>query len=174
MTVEPLDNLSALALARTSREILNLVQPWLYRRDTRQNHPLAIMWAAGKKCKEHVATAEMAIKTMTSLGSSTGLDSALYKAINCRNIAVAEQIIATGRVDTSYTDDDGATALTVAAYDGYEGGVKRLLAAGFDPEHKSKNNSTPLSEAVFSGHMRVIEMLLATGADPGAELNSVV
>lgn len=60
------------------------------------------------------------------------------------------------------------TPLHVAAREGRADAVRRLLAAGADPNaHQDERiGNTPISEAVHGGHPEIVAMLLRAGADP--------
>ena len=63
---------------------------------------------------------------------------------------------------------DGFTALHFAAFFGGEGAAAALLAAGADPNLRSRNELEvmPIHSAVAGGHREVVIALLEAGADP--------
>jgi ankyrin repeat protein len=63
---------------------------------------------------------------------------------------------------------DGFTALHLCAFFGGAATARSLLAAGADPNARSRNEFwvLPLHSAAAGGHSEVIEALLAAGADP--------
>lgn len=60
---------------------------------------------------------------------------------------------------------DGS-ALALASADGQTEVVRRLIAAGGDPDRRGENGFTPLGMAALRGHLAVVKQLLAAGADP--------
>lgn len=81
---------------------------------------------------------------------------------------VVEKLLAEG-ADPNAEDDDGVSALMIAAELGKVEWVQALLKAGADVNHKSsKNSKTPLMSAVSKGaigDVAVVEALLEAGAD---------
>jgi len=64
--------------------------------------------------------------------------------------------------------------LHFAAQDGNVDEVKRLLAAGYQPNVFDELGKTPLHYAAMRGHVNVLNVLLAAGADVNAHDESVV
>ena len=75
---------------------------------------------------------------------------------------VVRQFIASGRP----IESDGWTPLMYAAFEGHDGIVSDLLAAGATFDARAPNQATPLMLTARNGHARVVELLLAAGADP--------
>ncbi|MEU5978982.1 ankyrin repeat domain-containing protein [Streptomyces sp. NPDC047315] len=71
-------------------------------------------------------------------------------------------------VPADATDEEGQTALYVAALHNDLGAVRLLLAAGADPERPSGDDGgdLPLCGAAVGGHAQVVRALLAAGARP--------
>lgn len=63
---------------------------------------------------------------------------------------------------------DGTTALHWAVHNDNEALVKKLLAAGADPNKANRYGATPLSEAAVTGNLAIIRALLKAGADVNA------
>jgi len=61
----------------------------------------------------------------------------------------------------------GTTPLVTAAIFGQEPATEALLAAGADPNGRTKDGGTPLHAAAFLGHPDIVTMLLDAGADAG-------
>lgn len=65
-------------------------------------------------------------------------------------------------------DEDGQTALYVAAVSDAPGIVRLLLSAGAAPDRLSAGSDLPLCGAACGGHTEVVRALLASGAVPDA------
>lgn len=64
------------------------------------------------------------------------------------------------------SNQDGTSALHMAAWKGYLGIVEQLLAAGAKPDRVDSNGHSPLHEAARNGHSDVARALLKAGAAP--------
>lgn len=71
-------------------------------------------------------------------------------------------------VSAESVDEDGASALYLAAVSDRPGAVRLLLAAGADPDRACgpESGDLPLCGAACGGHTEVVEALLAAGARP--------
>ncbi|MEU6662837.1 ankyrin repeat domain-containing protein [Streptomyces sp. NPDC046821] len=78
--------------------------------------------------------------------------------------AVVRALRAGAPADGPGTDDEGRTALYVAAVSDEPGIVRLLLAAGADPDGLSSGTDLPLCGAACGGHTEVVRALLAAGA----------
>lgn len=67
-------------------------------------------------------------------------------------------------MDLAKADSEDATALRLAAYNGYIGIVELLLAEGVAVEAKGNDGSTPLKVAADQGHADVVKLLLENRA----------
>ncbi|KAK1771351.1 hypothetical protein QBC33DRAFT_444098 [Phialemonium atrogriseum] len=78
--------------------------------------------------------------------------------------AIAELLLATGKVDVNAKDDSGWTPLSWAARNGHKAVAELLLATGkVDVDAKDNLGQTPLSQAARNGREAIVELLLATG-----------
>jgi uncharacterized protein len=66
-------------------------------------------------------------------------------------------------VDTR--DEEGNTALMLAAYHGHADTVRALIAHGADVDLRNSRDQPPISGALFKGEDDVVRVLLAAGAD---------
>ncbi|MFF1924816.1 ankyrin repeat domain-containing protein [Streptomyces sp. NPDC058221] len=91
-----------------------------------------------------------------------GLIDALYDGEN----AVVRLLRAGVSAETS--DEEGTSALYLAAVSDRPGAVRLLLAAGADPDRACgpESGDLPLCGAACGGHTEVVEALLAAGARP--------
>jgi len=64
-------------------------------------------------------------------------------------------------------NDQGETALIIAAWDGREELVELLLKKGADPNVKTRKGVTPLKVAKANGYDHIVKKLLAHGAKSG-------
>jgi uncharacterized protein len=62
-------------------------------------------------------------------------------------------------------DDDGNTALMLAAYHGHTATVQRLVDRGADVNLRNNRNQSPVAGAIFKGEDEVVRILAAAGAD---------
>ncbi|MFI6488044.1 ankyrin repeat domain-containing protein [Streptomyces sp. NPDC050564] len=69
-------------------------------------------------------------------------------------------------VSPESVDEDGQTALYLAAVSDQPGIVRLLLAAGAAPDRLSQGTDAPLCGAACGGHTSVVRALLAAGAGP--------
>lgn len=90
-------------------------------------------------------------------------DVPMLRAAYAGDIAEVERRIDAG--ERGATDDDGRTALYCAARGGQAEVVRRLTAAGADPDVRNAAGDTPLLWAAQQGDIEVIDALLETGAD---------
>ena len=105
-----------------------------------------------------------------------GCDTAppIIEASKTGDVERVASLLASG-TDINAADSEGATALYWATYFGRASIVRDLLAAGADPNIKTRRNSTPLEVAIFcfrcrsgvavKGQKDIAMMLLEHGAD---------
>jgi uncharacterized protein len=62
-------------------------------------------------------------------------------------------------------DDDGNTALMLAAYHGHAGTVRMLVELGADVDLPNNRNQSPVAGALFKGEDEVVRVLVMAGAD---------
>ncbi|MER5471559.1 ankyrin repeat domain-containing protein [Streptomyces sp. NPDC002685] len=72
-------------------------------------------------------------------------------------------------VSAEALDEDGQSALYLAAVSDRPGIVRLLLAGGADPDRLSLGTDAPLCGAACGGHTEVVHALLAAGAAPDPE-----
>ncbi|MFJ3819702.1 ankyrin repeat domain-containing protein [Streptomyces nodosus] len=77
-----------------------------------------------------------------------------------------------GGASAESVDEDGRSALYLAAVGGAVGVVRLLLAAGAGPDRLSEGAEAPLCGAACWGHAEVVRALLAAGAAPDLEEES--
>lgn len=65
--------------------------------------------------------------------------------------------------DLDTRDDNGYTALILAAYHGQQAAVEQLLQAGANPCSQDKRGNTALMGAIFKGELTIAHRLLNTG-----------
>ncbi|WP_411084291.1 ankyrin repeat domain-containing protein [Streptomyces sp. cmx-18-6] len=90
----------------------------------------------------------------------------LFEALYEDDDAVVRALRAGARAESS--DEEGTTALYLAAVQNRPAAVRLLLAAGADPDRASGDGSVdlPLCGAACGGHTEVVEALLSAGARP--------
>ncbi|WP_444971146.1 ankyrin repeat domain-containing protein [Streptomyces sp. SAI-25] len=90
----------------------------------------------------------------------------LFDALYEDDDAVVRALRAGARAESS--DEEGTTALYLAAVHDRPGAVRLLLAAGADPDRASgpEGSDLPLCGAACGGHTEVVRALLAAGAQP--------
>jgi uncharacterized protein len=62
-------------------------------------------------------------------------------------------------------DEDGNTALMLAAYHGHVETVQMLVGRGADVDLRNNRDQSPVAGAVFKGEDAVVRVLVAAGAD---------
>lgn len=62
-------------------------------------------------------------------------------------------------------DEEGNTALMLAAYHGHPGAVQALVELGADVDLRNSRDQPPISGALFKGEDEVVRVLRAAGAD---------
>ena len=92
----------------------------------------------------------------------------LFAAVYAGDEDAVLRLLRTGTSPES-TDEDGQTALYLAAVSDAPGVARLLLAAGADPDRLSAGADAPLCGAACGGHIEVVRALLAAGADPDLE-----
>ena len=91
----------------------------------------------------------------------------LFEAALTGNAKLAQRVLSKGG-DVNARDEDGATALHAAAYQGSTAVVELLLAQGANA-NAQECGYAPLHAAAIEGHTRIAELLLAHGADVNAK-----
>lgn len=92
----------------------------------------------------------------------------------CSNDQAAVKKLIAGKVNLNFLDNDGESALSFAAKNGYYVIVKMLLEAGADVNLTNRDGSTALLNAIYQDRHEVITLLLKHHADANlADLNGV-
>lgn len=94
--------------------------------------------------------------------------SRILKAAGAGNGESVSRLLSAG-VDPNGQDDEGVSALHVAATEGHAAIVSILLAAGAEVDLQEFDGDTALVNASAFGRTDVVEILLEAGADPGIE-----
>jgi cephalosporin hydroxylase len=94
-----------------------------------------------------------------SLNACTQNESELIGAVENRQPDTVKELLDRG-VDLESTNQDGATALIVAAFEGYTEVVQSLVNAGADIDARNNQGLTPLMAAVTRGHSDIVQVLL--------------
>ena len=108
-----------------------------------------------------------------------GINSKLLKAATAGEVAKVERLLTKG-ADVNARDQDGRTALMMAALGGHTETVKALMAAavqghteivevlidaGADVNAKDQDGATALMLAKSKGHTEIVEILKQAGGD---------
>lgn len=94
---------------------------------------------------------------------------ALLRALEKKNDAVAELMLAQPNLEVNAHGFNGKTALAWYVWSGDETNVKSLLERGANPNLSDADGDTPLHGAVQRGNVMLLQMLLAAGADPNTK-----
>jgi cytohesin len=91
---------------------------------------------------------------------------ALLRAASAGNADTVRTILASPNVDVNGVDDQGNTALILAARFGHNEVVRALLLAKADVRVKNKEGKTALMLAAEGGHDQTVAALTQAGAGP--------
>lgn len=94
---------------------------------------------------------------------------ALLRALEKKNDAVAELLLALPNLEVNAQGFSGMTALTWYVWSGNERNVQYLLEHGSNPNLSDADGDTPLHGAAQRGNVKLLQMLLAAGANPNAK-----
>ena len=89
----------------------------------------------------------------------------LYAAKNKDIITVKNLLAKSEGIDINAVDEDGNTALMLAAFFAKKDIVRALLDAGADVNVKNKKGNTALIIAAWHGRINMVKLLLAKGVD---------
>lgn len=92
-------------------------------------------------------------------------DTLLTVAAYHDSIAVVKRLLTAPGVDIEARNRMGLTAVSAAAFKGYEGSLRELIAAGADVNAKGTMQHTALMFASLSGRSNTVTILLQAGAD---------
>eukprot|EP00903_Cladosiphon_okamuranus_P003491 g3489.t1 len=88
-----------------------------------------------------------------------------FEAANAGDVTVMKKMVSAG-FDEKTQDEDGNSALHIAAANGNETVAEYLLNRGFSVDEKGAQGRTPLMTAVTSDQPGMVSWLLGQGADP--------
>mmetsp|Transcript_9875 Transcript_9875/g.18575 ORF Transcript_9875/g.18575 Transcript_9875/m.18575 type:complete len:368 (-) Transcript_9875:529-1632(-) len=97
-------------------------------------------------------------------------DANVVQAATTGDIKLLNQLLSSG-FDVNQRDENGQTALHLAADKGIVACVSFLLHAGADPNAADKEGISVLGAAVIGGCIECVKLLLDAGADPDQEDN---
>ena len=94
---------------------------------------------------------------------------ALLRALEKKNDAIAELLLAQPNLEVNAQGFSGMSALTWYVWRGNERNVQTLLERGANPNLSDADGDTPLHGAAQRGNVKLLEMLLTSGANPNAK-----
>lgn len=100
------------------------------------------------------------VESMGSLGHRT-----LVNFIEGEDLGGLKNFVDSRQTQVDDRDENGTTALMIAATKGLTQFVKELLSHGADVNAQDLDNWTALLCATKSGHLEVVELLVENGAD---------
>lgn len=104
--------------------------------------------------------------TMRPITDPPGELGRLMKAVTADEVAPIEGILRVAPALASAADEQGLTALHIAACEGTAAAAQLLIERGAPIDAVERvHGSTPLGWAAYFGHVAVVERLLAAGAD---------
>jgi uncharacterized protein len=116
------------------------------------------------------STAEVVAALLAAGADPNGLgpDDSFTPLMVARDAEIATLLLAAG-ADPNRKNNDGYTALMLAAYDGDVERVRALLDGGADPNLRSDGAGlSPLGQALEDNELAVVELLVARGCDVAA------
>ena len=113
----------------------------------------------------------IAAVVLVGCGEPKRKPTSILDAVDLRNIEAVKQYITAG-TDVNTKDEDGRTALHLAAYNGHTEIAKLLLANNADVNVMDAVGQTPLNIAAGNGDTELVELLIAKGADVNAKTRS--
>jgi ankyrin repeat protein len=161
------------AAARNATEVLTALlahRPKLAEaRDSNGRTPLVLAVQAGSPDATRLLLAQGGSPSLVVDGSPL-----LLIAVGSGNTRTVE-ILLRGGAEIGAVDQNGATALHLAALNGMAETVKLLLAANPKPsvDAKTASGHTPLHCACLNGDESVVRLLLEAGADPKCKVPSL-
>ncbi|OUD14186.1 ankyrin repeat domain-containing protein [Thioflexithrix psekupsensis] len=92
-------------------------------------------------------------------------NNALACAIMRNEVAIAEELLASGLIDINQCNHDGNNSLWFACFRDNITFIDRLVAAGVEIDHQNAAGATCLMYAASAGKIEVAKALLKHGAD---------
>lgn len=99
------------------------------------------------------------------------LDNYLWNAARVGDSNVINSFI-TAKYNLNVQDENGYSAVILAAYHGHQVTMINLLNGGADPCLQDKHGNTALMGAIFKGEVKIAHLLIAAKCNPDARNNA--
>ncbi|WP_439070512.1 ankyrin repeat domain-containing protein [Serratia nevei] len=99
------------------------------------------------------------------------LNNHLWNAARIGDGDVIESFI-TAKYNLNVQDENGNSAVILAAYHGHQVTVMKLLNSGADPCLQDKHGNTALMGAIFKGEVKIARLLIAAKCNPDTRNNA--
>ena len=146
------------ALAQTCLRLFHLLNPFLYRCNSRYHQSSALPWAVNQGLGNSVRNSLEAGAPYNKTGHVTGLIGRRRCVLGCTLSELAGK--------SYFCPEFYEQPISSAARNGHLDVVRALLEYGVEPDYPNPAGHTPLCLAAQGGHLELVHFLLVNGASP--------